>query len=52
MEENKVVFLMTLKKRVRAPTISEKCIAVDLNFEEIVVGNFEGIARIKTPMKK
>ncbi len=52
MEENKVVFLMTVKKRVKTPAISEKCIAVDLNFEEIVIGNFERIARIKTPMKK
>ncbi len=52
MEENKVVFLMTVKKRVKTPTISERCIAIDLNFEEIVVGNFEGVARIKTPMKK
>ncbi len=34
---------MTVKKRVRTHVISEKCIAVDLNFKEIVVGDFEGV---------
>ena len=52
MEKGKIIFLMTLKKRVRIPTVSERCIAVDLNFEEIVVGNFEGVIRIKTPTKR
>lgn len=50
--EDKVIFLITLKKRVRIPTVNEKCIAIDLNFEEIVVGNFERLVRIKTPLQR
>jgi len=52
IEGKKVKFYLSLNKKVRIAHPSEKVIAVDPNFENIVFGNLARIRRIRTPMQK
>ena len=47
-----VKLYVTLKKVVGIANPSEKAVAVDLNFEEVVIGNHEFEARFRTPLRK
>jgi IS605 OrfB family transposase len=51
--ENGVVKLyVTMRKRVKLADASENAIAVDLNFEEVVVGDGIVECRIRTPLRR
>ncbi|ADB57341.1 RNA-guided endonuclease TnpB family protein [Archaeoglobus profundus] len=43
---------VTLKKVVKIANPSEKVVAVDMNFEEVVVGNDKTEARFRTPLQR
>ncbi len=52
LSKGKVKFYVTLKKMITLPEPSDKAVAIDLNFEEIVVGNLAREMRIRTPMRR
>ena len=47
-----IKLLVTFKKAVKIAEPSENAVAVDLNFEEVVMGNHEFEARFKTPLQR
>ncbi len=52
LEKGAVKLLITFKKTVKIADPSERAVAVDLNFNEVVIGNREFEERFKTPMQK
>ncbi len=52
LENGIVKLFITLKKVVRVADPSEYAVGVDLNFKEVVVGNYEFEARFRTPLQK
>ncbi|WP_048084335.1 RNA-guided endonuclease TnpB family protein [Archaeoglobus profundus] len=52
LENGLVKLFVTFKKTVKVAEPSENAVAVDLNFEEVVLGNHEFEVRFKTPLRK
>ena len=52
LENGLVKLFVTFKKTVKVAEPSENAVAVDLNFEEVVMGNHEFEARFRTPLRK
>jgi putative transposase len=52
LENGVVELFVTFKKVVKVVEPSENAVAVDLNFNEVVMGNHEFEARFRTPLQK